>query len=242
MTTCGKHATSYRLQAAAKWGRKGQALLELAIFGTVAIAAIGFLIRVGMKVNFDQEIRMAAFRRALAAAHQDNGTDQDALGTVYHMISHRQMPNPNDGHMTLPRTRTESSGFVEWGDRFTAAYRVPINPGADDGLFFDSGRNTQPRIIVQSDGTVREFRQEDFPDDVVDPNASDDVIFAHYATRGIVDASTTTNTSTATITQNGSWSMLNSNTQTCSSTTVRTATLSAPVTSCVGGGGGTVMW
>jgi len=200
----------------------------------VAIAAIGFLIRVGMKVNFDQEIRMAAFRRALAAAHQDNGTDQDALGTVYHMISHRQMPNPNDGHMTLPRSRTESSGFVEWGDRFTQAYHR-------DG--FPEGRNTQPRILVQSDHAAPvEFRMEDFPDDVVDPNASDDVIFTHYATRGIVDESTTTNTSNATITQNGSWSMLSSNTDTCSSTTVRTTAPSAPVTSCVGGGGGTVVW
>ena len=103
--------------------QRGQALLELAIFGMVAIAALGFLIRVGMQMNYDQEIRMAAFRRALAAAAADNGTNQDALAVTYYYASDRQMPNPTDGLMTLPRTRTEASAFVEWGQRLTFAHQ-----------------------------------------------------------------------------------------------------------------------
>src|SRR3989338_1385595 len=100
---------------------RGQALLELAIFGMVALASLGFLIRVGMQMNYDQEIRMAAFRRALAAAAAYNGTTQDAIAATYHYASDRQMPNPSDGLISLPRSRTEASAFVEWGDRLTFA-------------------------------------------------------------------------------------------------------------------------
>src|SRR3989338_5082023 len=83
--------------------RNGQALVELAVFGSILLAALGFLLRVGMKMNYDQEIRMATFRRALAAAHADNGTDQDAMAVLYYYMSDRQMPDPGDGMMSLPR-------------------------------------------------------------------------------------------------------------------------------------------
>ncbi len=125
--------------------------------GVVCLAALGFLIRIGMKANYDQEIRMAAFRRALKAAEVDNGTDQDSLGTLYHYIAARQMPDPNDGFLTLPRGRTEASAFVEWGDRLTMAYG-----DGDPAIDTSKGRLTQERILVNNNGNEQEFRSEDF--------------------------------------------------------------------------------
>jgi len=211
----------------------GQALLELAVFGSLALAALGFLVRVGMRMNYDQEVRMAAFRRALAAAHEDNGTDKDAVATLYYVINNRQMPNPSDGHMSLPRDSSQASAFVEWGDRLTEAYKTKV-----DGS--PLGRQTQPRIIVRSDGVQREFRQEDFPDNVtlVDNN---DVSVTKVAFRGIVSKSTVTNTSNATIVQTATGTSLQSGTTTCSSTTLNTKAQDT-IGSCVGGGAGTVNW
>jgi len=211
---------------------RGQALLELAVFGMIAIAALGFLIRVGMQMNYEQEIRMGAFRRALAAAGGDNvqtlqvtgggPTIQDAMAVTYHYIADRQMPNPSDGFMSLSRSRTEASAFVEWGDRLTFAYENPANPASEEG------RMTQPRIIVRSNNDEQSFRQNDFsplPGDVM-------------VTAGIVGESTTTNTIPAgstSITQTTTGTTVRSSTSTCSNTVVLTSSEDS-VGSCIGGG------
>lgn len=201
--------------------RRGQALIELAVFGAVALAALGFLIRMGMKMGQDQEIRMAAFRRALAAGYADNaqataygptsGTG-DAVGTLYHYIADRQMPNPNDGFALLPRARSEASAFVEWGDRFTMAYR---GPG-------DSGRQTEMKYVVRANSTEQEFGVSDFPHDLLfsGPTPIGPITVAVNAFEGISRESTTTNSSGASIDQAAS--ALTSGTTTCSTTTINT--------------------
>ncbi len=83
----------------------GQALVELAIFGSVMLGALAFLVRVGMTWNFQQEVRIASFRRALATSHNDDakmrGIDgeaetewstgvHDAVATTFLAISDRQ--------------------------------------------------------------------------------------------------------------------------------------------------------
>ena len=208
--------------------QRGQALLELAIFGMVAIAALGFLIRVGMQMNYDQEIRMAAFRRALAAAAADNGTTQDAVAVTYHYASDRQMPNPSDGLMSLPRSRTEASAFVEWGDRLTYAYEDRTS--GDE----NAGHATQQKIIVRSNNAERVFRQPDFP------KPSDELpddVRSLFTYKGLVTNSETTNTSSGSLTQTEAGSSLSAGTGTHSTTWVNTEGGSSPVDSSVGGGG-----
>lgn len=156
------------ISADARRGRKGQALVELAIFGAVMLGALSFLIRVGMAWNFEQDIRMSSFRRALAAGAADNaasgdfrGGYEDAVATTFHQIANRQLPNPRDATMSLPRMRTEASAFVEWGNRLTFANITDANEDnvADGGI----GRETQQKIIVRSDGEEIVLRQEDVP-------------------------------------------------------------------------------
>ncbi len=184
--------------------------MELAVFGAVALAALGFLIRIGMKMNYDQDIRMAAFRKGLAAARADNGTNQDSLGVVYHYIANRQMPNPTDGFMTLPRTRTEATAFVEWGDRFTMAYRAPI-PGS-----LENGRKTTTRYVVRSDGVEQTFRGSDFPYDYVFAGRAVDSF------EGIVREFSTTNTTSGGINYDPGGTSAGSTTTTCATSTVNT--------------------
>ena len=212
-------------------GHAGQAMVEMAIFGAVGIAALAFLINVGMRLNYDQEIRMAAFRQALAAAHADNGTDQDAPGTVFHYILQRQAPNPGDGMMLLPRMRTEASAFVEWGDRFTFASEF------SDNLPDNTGYKTQPLIVVRSDDQQVSYHQDDQLNDIVMGPMT------FQAAEGIVNHSTTKATVNATIIQSGAGSQLTSGGQTCTTTKLNTWDSGPPsVGSCVPTGAGAQPW
>ena len=192
----------------------GQALIELAVFGGIAIAALGFLIRVGMMMNYNQEVRMAAYRRALAAAGADNGTDQDAMGATYHLIVNRQMPDPSDGFMSMQRMRTEASAFVMWGDRLASAFKLDGNETL--------GYKTQPMVIIRSDNIIatdtnpntelQPLRQEDF--NPVGNSTSD---------QGVVTDSTTVNTTTSgSLAQTPTGSSMSSGMSTTSTSTLNT--------------------
>ncbi len=215
------------MTCANRHGQAGQALLELAIFGAVALAALGFLIRIGLEMNYDQEIRMAAFRRALAAASSDNGTDRDAMGTVFHYIADRRMPNPTDGFMSMPRSRTEASAFVEWGDRLSFATELQGNS--------DLGYNTQALMAVRSDGSELTYRQADVPDDA--SFSGGDVDMRLLAFSGIETQSTTTNNESGTITQGGGGSSVSSCTSTSSNTTLNAnvGSIGGGVSACAAG-------
>lgn len=153
MTDQGSGANRIGPRGRARAARRhaGTALSELAIFGMVALAALGFLLRVGMTMNYAQEVRMGAFRRCLAAAYEDDHTFNDAVGTTVHYVLNRRMPNPTDGFMTMPRTRTEASCFAEVGDRLTFAFM--------DDTGFGAGK---PVVAVNSDGNARTFPYQDF--------------------------------------------------------------------------------
>jgi len=163
---------------------RGQALLELAIFGMIAMAALGLLVRIGLQANFDQEVRMGAFRRALAAAAADDarspmGTTQDAMSVSYYYMLDRQMPNPSEGFVGLSRNRTHASAFVERGPWLTFAYEEPDSPTADR----DAGRRTHPRVIVRLNETEESYRDNDLPCDnsagVPCHDEGDDVVIAN---------------------------------------------------------------
>lgn len=204
----------------------GQALTEFGIMAGIVLAALAFLVRVGMKMNYDQEIRMASFRRAMAAAQADNGTDRDAMGTTVHYISHRRMPNPSDGFRLMPRNRTEASAFVEWGDRLSFAFEHRGNP---------LGYQTQPKIVVRSDGTEQEYRLSDWarPAEGTGITAVSGVVGGSAG--GGVTASYS-NTGGGTITQTQAGSSLSSSTSTSGTTSLNAIDGPDSISSSVGGG------
>lgn len=121
-------------------------MAELAVFGYIGILALSFIIQMGLRMNYDQEIRMNTFRRTLVDALNDNlpatATGRDprdgSYTTSYHHFRDRQMPNPAGGFGLILRERTAAEADVTWGNYLTYA-----SPDLTKGL------NSQQRVIVQ---------------------------------------------------------------------------------------------
>src|SRR3989338_365860 len=91
-------------------GLNGQAMIELAIFGSFAILALGFLIQIGLRQNFQQEIEQTAFRRALIFAKSEG--DEESQSVQYSYFRNRRAPNPSDGFAVTPRSLTQGSSTL----------------------------------------------------------------------------------------------------------------------------------
>ena len=68
--------------------KKGQAILELAIFGSILIMLLGILINYGLKYNFQQQVMQEAFRKALGVTAVKRSS--------YVLIKDRHIPDPSN--------------------------------------------------------------------------------------------------------------------------------------------------
>lgn len=71
---------------------RGQALVELAVFGSLVILTLGALVRYGLNFDYDQQARMRSFRWALEAADEAGGLGH-ATAVV---VDERHIPEPSD--------------------------------------------------------------------------------------------------------------------------------------------------
>jgi hypothetical protein len=69
----------------------GQALIELAVFGTFFLMILGVLLNYGLRYNYQQKAQMTAFRRALKIASDPNRGSGSAMVMEDHSI-----PDPSD--------------------------------------------------------------------------------------------------------------------------------------------------
>lgn len=76
------------------WKSKGQAMVELAIFGSILIFAFAMLVRYGMGQNYSQRLQMDAFRRAVAANTNDIHSYGNSVS--YTLIEDLPTPDPRD--------------------------------------------------------------------------------------------------------------------------------------------------
>ena len=125
--------------------QSGQALVELAITGSLVLLALAFFIQIGLRMNYQQELEQQTFRRALREAKSE-GTEESAAIVINHFRD-RQVPDPSFGFALMPRTSTNASATVTWGEHLTTL--------SDD-------RDSQPRILVVLNNKEKEFRSEDF--------------------------------------------------------------------------------
>ncbi len=75
--------------------RNGQALLELAIFGSMLILVLGVLVQYGLNFDFHQQADMEAYREALASAAQ-SGQDQMPISVNHAIMRDRHIPDPSN--------------------------------------------------------------------------------------------------------------------------------------------------
>ena len=124
---------------------RGQALVEFAVMGSLALLALAFMIQIGLRANYQQDISQQTFRRALSLAQQE-GDDKESQSIQVQQFRDRQIPNPAQGFAIMPRTTTQGGATVTWGEALT---------------FLDKERDSQPRIIVDLNGNAQEFRSDD---------------------------------------------------------------------------------
>lgn len=96
---------------------RGQALLELAIFGSLFIMALGVLVNYGLNADLTQQTLMASFRQALYDAGK-SGEQGQPISSSYLLIRDGHIPNPANpfGIGSVVPTSAAAGGFV-WGLR-----------------------------------------------------------------------------------------------------------------------------
>lgn len=86
----------------------GQAAAELAVFGSLIIAALGFLISMGNNMSEQMTLQQQAFRMALWQAYDKNGS------VNYTIIKHYRSPNLFGGFKQGNRQSATASASVLW--------------------------------------------------------------------------------------------------------------------------------
>lgn len=136
-------------RSAGRRRRPGQALLEFALFGSVALLALAFMIQIGLTMNYQQEIEQQTFRRALRIA-QSEAADVESQSVQVQQYRDRQVPDPSEGFGMMSRVMTQAGATVTWGEYLT---------------FLADDRESQPRIVYfVNTSPPAEFRSEDFPE------------------------------------------------------------------------------
>jgi hypothetical protein len=74
--------------------KTGQALLELAIFGSIFIMLLGVLINYGLKYNYQQQVMQQTYRKALKGAAESAG-DGKPMSVMYVLGRDEYIPNPS---------------------------------------------------------------------------------------------------------------------------------------------------
>lgn len=82
---------TYRENRKQAFGKAGQALAELAVFGTIFLMVLAALISYGLRYSAQQEASMTAFRRALRIASDPNRGSGAAM-----VVKNQDVPDPLD--------------------------------------------------------------------------------------------------------------------------------------------------
>lgn len=111
----------------ASGNNRGQALLELAVFGSFLILIFGWIINRGLAYDYGQQATMEAFRRGLASA-ASQPLDGVPSPKSHQLLQDRHIPNPADLFALGSVTPVSAKGGV------TRSYRIQTVPENDAEL------------------------------------------------------------------------------------------------------------
>jgi hypothetical protein len=107
-----------------RMGHKGQSLVEVAVFGAFLLMVLGFLLNAGMSYNYQQEVKMEAYRRAMQMAAQSS----TPKGQVVQVVKDVHFPDPSDMFALGSREAIQSAGSVFWSNNSSQLdYATPEN-------------------------------------------------------------------------------------------------------------------
>ena len=126
--------------------KSGQSLVELASFGTILLLCVSMLIQYGMRANYQQNLKMQAFRKAMQAAYVNSGPASSATLT---MLQDKPIPNPHDTWGFAERVPVSAGDSVVWDVNLSALYEY----GNPDDL---------PKSIIEINETAHIFTTAGF--------------------------------------------------------------------------------
>lgn len=123
--------------------QKGQSLVELATFGSILLFCLGVLIQYGMEANYQQNLQMQNFRKAMRAAYYKSGP---GAGVSLSRIEDKPIPDPRDPWGVPERRPVSASASVMWDPNAQALYvdRYSETPDTRD----------LPRSIIEINNTL----------------------------------------------------------------------------------------
>ncbi|MDP3732459.1 MAG: hypothetical protein Q8R31_05535 [Candidatus Omnitrophota bacterium] len=102
-----------------KFSKKGQALTELAIFGSILLFCVAMLTQYGLDANYQQQIQMEAFRKAQKIAFYRSGPN---AATSLALVKDKPFPDPRDQFGFAERNTVVASGSVVWDTNLSSQY------------------------------------------------------------------------------------------------------------------------
>jgi hypothetical protein len=90
----------------------GQGLAELSVFGALLLMVFGFLLRYGMQYNYQQQVKMEAFRRALEIAYESDASKSHEVVLVKDV----HVPNPQDMFVQGDRQTIRETTSMLWSN------------------------------------------------------------------------------------------------------------------------------
>ncbi len=106
----------------AYFNKKAQSLTELATFGSILLLVLSFLISYGIRYNYQQDMQMAAFRRALSEAYNGPGRPDASASVV--MVEDKHIPDPRDMFGAGSVVSMQAGAEVTWGNTTQDQYDV----------------------------------------------------------------------------------------------------------------------
>lgn len=96
--------------------KRGQAMVEMAIFGALILFAFGMLISYTQRMNEQQYIQMEAFRRGLEKANTYAGSADSGAGasTKYTLMENKRLADISDSFRKGSPTTISGSSSVYW--------------------------------------------------------------------------------------------------------------------------------
>lgn len=98
---------------------KGQALTELAIFGSILLFCLSVLIQYGLEANYQQQVQMEAFRKAQKIAFYKSGPNSS---TSLVLLKDKPLPDPRDQWGYAERYPIAAGANAVWDTNLSANY------------------------------------------------------------------------------------------------------------------------
>ena len=144
----------------------GQAMIELAVFGSALMVVLAILVRLGMTFQFRQTLQQEAFRKALALSQVGQDDDEKTLAVdqaVYTIVEDRRIPDPSVAPVQSSRSPVVAQNQVLWGTDlfFRGAEGFPFV----FEINFDERDGSGQRLEFSSTEFAEEDKEEDKKDD-----------------------------------------------------------------------------